>query len=124
MPTCQGEETICRRSRARREEAGYRRGPHRLEIHSEGTIMRNRIIGGLLAIGLLTACGSAEDVGEEPLGTREAELPYCEGFSTVLYYSDATYSVVVGHGDCSCGHTLRVFGTKTDFAQYSPDYCS
>ncbi|GMU03493.1 hypothetical protein KH5H1_76150 [Corallococcus caeni] len=86
--------------------------------------MRKSLMGGLLAVGLLAGCGGVEDLGQEPqLATREDELPYCEGFSFVTYYSDATYSTQVGHGDCSCGHTLRVFGTKTDFAVYEPDNC-
>ncbi|PTL79977.1 hypothetical protein [Vitiosangium sp. GDMCC 1.1324] len=86
--------------------------------------MRKSIFGGLLAVGLLAGCGGVEDVSEESqLSTRKDELPYCEGFSFVRYYSDATYSVEVGHGDCSCGHTLRVVGTKTNFAIYDPDNC-
>ncbi|MCY1043250.1 hypothetical protein OV208_18175 [Corallococcus sp. bb12-1] len=86
--------------------------------------MRKGIIGGLLAAGLLAGCGGIEEVREQPqLGTREDELPFCEGFSFVTYYSDATYSVEVGHGDCSCGHTLRVVGKKTDYGIYQPDNC-
>jgi hypothetical protein len=43
----------------------------------EGSIMRKSILGGLVAIGLWAGCGSAEDVGEESLGSREEELPFC-----------------------------------------------
>ncbi|MCP3168189.1 hypothetical protein [Myxococcus qinghaiensis] len=85
--------------------------------------MRKSIIGGVLAVGMLAGCGGVDAVDEAPLGTREDALPFCEGFSFVTYYSDATYSVQVGHGDCSCGHTLRVVGQKTDFAVYLPENC-
>ncbi|NTX17103.1 hypothetical protein HUA74_23455 [Myxococcus sp. CA051A] len=86
--------------------------------------MRKSIMGGLLAVGMLAGCGGVDNVGEDSqLGTRADELPFCEGFSFVTYYSDATYSVQVGHGDCSCGHTLRVVGQKTDFAVYLPENC-
>jgi len=78
-----------------------------------------------LAMGLLAGCGGAAD-GEEPsqLSTREDGLEYCEGFSDVTYYSDATYTVQVGHGDCSCGHTLRISGRKSEYAIYNyGDFC-
>ncbi|HYO69711.1 MAG TPA: hypothetical protein VEU33_26905 [Archangium sp.] len=83
-----------------------------------------RIISGLLAMGLLAGCGGVVDA-EEPgqLATREDELPYCDGAYTVIYHSDATYTTMVGHGDCSCGNTLRVFGQKTEYAVYTLISC-
>ncbi|AKJ07197.1 Hypothetical protein AA314_08823 [Archangium gephyra] len=80
-------------------------------------------MGGLLAMGLLAGCGGVADAEEQPFATREDELPYCDGAYTVIYYSDASYTTAVGHADCSCGNTLRVFGQKTEYALYSLISC-
>ena len=78
------------------------------------------ITGGLLLAGLLlVGCGGPEMV-EEPqaqLDSREDALPYC-GNQTYLidYYSDATYTKLVGSMSCSCYETAWISGRRTSFA--------
>lgn len=86
--------------------------------------MRASIFGGLLATALLVVgCGAPteQDEGAE-LSTQEAPLPDCSSSGDTLYtyYSDATYTTVIGARGCSCGWWVS-WGKTSTYRQFTPD---
>jgi hypothetical protein len=82
---------------------------------------RNLIGSGLLAVGMMLAgCGGApvDEAAQLDLATSEAELPDCTGQNyETEYYSDATYTTLVGTRGCSCGAYFR-WGVTSSYPQY------
>ncbi len=82
---------------------------------------RTHLGSALLAAGLLLAgCGGGAPVDEEQdaLVSREDEAPNCEGLSyETNYYSDATYTTLVGSRGCDCGYFFY-WGKTSSFRQH------
>ncbi len=82
--------------------------------------VRNIILGGLLAAGLLSAgCGGPELTMEAPdsLESREDALPYCGNQSYWIdYYADPGFTTWVGYQSCSCYETAWIGGRRTQYA--------
>ncbi|WP_342375259.1 hypothetical protein NVS55_28690 [Myxococcus stipitatus] len=83
-----------------------------------------RFIGGaLLAAGLMfTGCGGAptDDVAEQDMASREDAERNCGEQSYELeYYSDATYTKLVGTRGCDCGIWARWGVTSAYMLSYS-----
>ncbi|NTX08253.1 MULTISPECIES: hypothetical protein [Myxococcus] len=66
------------------------------------------VSGALLAVGLMLAgCGGAavEDTEAQDLTSREDAVPNCNGIAYDReYYSDASYSTLVGTRSCDCSN--------------------
>jgi hypothetical protein len=83
-----------------------------------------RLAGLSLAMGLLmVGCGGPVTEPEQEaasLETREDALPDCSdpGALYTEYYSDATYTSVVGGKGCSCGAYISWGNRTSPYRQY------
>ncbi|MFY2560970.1 hypothetical protein ACN469_25435 [Corallococcus terminator] len=84
------------------------------------------ISGALLAAGLMmVGCGGpvVEDTEAQDLTSYEAPLPNCDGLNyEYTYYSDATYTTVVGGRGCDCSF-WSAWGKITAFREYVSGTC-
>lgn len=83
--------------------------------------MRSRnILGGMLFAGLLAVgCGGTEQGMDEQalLDTREDAQMFCSTNALeIAYYSDATYTKMVGYLSCGCFETAWLSGRRTQFS--------
>jgi hypothetical protein len=86
--------------------------------------MRVSIFGGLLATALMVAgCGAPVEQEEgADLSTQEAPLPDCStsGETLYTYYSDASYTNMIGQRGCSCGMWMS-WGTTSTYRLFTPE---
>ncbi|AGC43774.1 hypothetical protein MYSTI_02458 [Myxococcus stipitatus DSM 14675] len=84
------------------------------------------ISGALLAAGLvMVGCGGPVEEGLEgqELTSQEEALPNCNGLNyEYTYYSDATYTTVVGVRGCDCSY-WAAWGKITSFREYVSGTC-
>jgi len=78
------------------------------------------VSGALLAVGLMMAgCGgpAVEDTEAQDLTSREDAAPNCNGvYYEHTYYSDATYTTIVGTRECDCSNWV-IWGRTSAFRQ-------
>ncbi|HZI11190.1 MAG TPA: hypothetical protein VE153_12440 [Myxococcus sp.] len=89
---------------------------------------RSLVGSALLAAGMLLAgCGGAAPVAEEPqeqLVSQEEALPDCTGKNYENeYYSDASYTTLIGSRGCSCGAYFSWGRTSTYRLYYDYGAC-
>ncbi len=79
--------------------------------------MRASIVCGLLATALMVGCGAPVELEEENhLSTQEAPFPDCNGMHDAIdFYSDATYTTLIGRRGCHCGLWSR-WGTTSSYS--------
>ena len=79
-----------------------------------------RFVGGVLMTLMLAGCGGAQPgdaVEDSELMSREDDAPNCQGQGyEIEYYSDATYTTLVGTRGCDCGIWAR-WGVVTAYSQ-------
>ncbi|AKF85073.1 hypothetical protein MFUL124B02_08870 [Myxococcus fulvus 124B02] len=81
--------------------------------------MRSFILGALLAT-LLGCGGPMTQEGEPDLASQEAPLPDCSNepnANLYRYYSDATYTELIGEYGCYCGG-LYLWGGRSVYSKY------
>ncbi|NMO15149.1 hypothetical protein HPC49_05830 [Pyxidicoccus fallax] len=80
--------------------------------------MRAAIIGGVLAVGMLTGCGpGVEDSDASELGAQEQEVTWCNASSyTIEYYAEPELINLVGTEVCSCFSPKFRTGVRTAYS--------
>jgi hypothetical protein len=82
--------------------------------------MRASIFGGLLATALLVGCGAPMEQEEESdFSTQEAPIPDCSSSPDSLnnYYSDPSYTNLIGQRGCWCG-SWTSWGKTSTYSQF------